>query len=184
MSISQHDASDALRLVDEVGSRSTMLRRYKLASPHLILWGIVYFGAYSYGNFRPEQSGWVWLVVVPLAILGDLLISRHDKAGALTGAEFGTFAGVFMTFFAFIGATAVIMQPHDPRQMAAFVPLLVSAVYIIMGLAQGRRLALAGVALGTLTLVGYFALPDNFMIWMAAVGGSALVGSGVWLRSV
>jgi hypothetical protein len=28
------------------------------------------------------------------------------------------------------------MQPHNPRQMAAFVPLVVATAYIVLGIAQ------------------------------------------------
>jgi hypothetical protein len=184
MPISQNDASAALRLVDEAHARSLTLRGYNLASPHLILWGVVYFAAYIYGYLQPAGAGLVWAVVVPAAVIGDLLIARRNKAGGLSGAQMGTFAGIFATFLAFITATAVIMRPQDPRQIAAFVPLVVAAAYILFGLGKGWRLSLTGVALGALTMIGYFALPGSFMLWMAVVGGGALLAGGLWLRQV
>jgi hypothetical protein len=33
-----------------------------------------------------------------------------------------------------------------------------------------------------LTIVGFFVLPAIFMLWMAVVGGGALVLGGLWLR--
>jgi hypothetical protein len=94
------------------------------------------------------------------------------------------FAGIVATFLAFITATALIMQPHDPRQMAAFVPLVIAACYIVLGVGKGRRLALTGMGLGLLTMIGYFVVPSSFMLWMAAVGGGALLIGGFWLRQV
>jgi hypothetical protein len=88
------------------------------------------------------------------------------------------------TFLVFIVATSAIMQPQDPRQMAAFVPLVVAVCYVVLGLGAGSRITLAGVALGALTLVGYFAFPSIFMLWMAVVAGGTLVLSGLWLRRV
>jgi hypothetical protein len=184
MPISQNGASEALRLVDEAQARSLTLRGYKLASPHLILWGIVYFAAYIYGYFHPTGAEPIWAVVVPIAAIGDFLIARRSKAGGLSVARMGTFAAIFATFLAFITATTLIMRPADPRQIAAFVPLVVGVVYILFGLGKGWRLSLTGVALGVLTMIGYFALPDSFMLWMAVVGGSALLAGGFWLRQV
>jgi hypothetical protein len=182
MSISQNDASEALRQVDEASVRSLTLRSYSLASPHLMLWGVAYFVAYAGSYLQPANAGLVWAVVVPAAVIGDLLIARHGTARGLSGAQMSTFAGALATFLAFVTATALIMQPHDPRQMAAFVPLVVAASYIVLGLNKGRRLLLTGVGLGALTMIGYFALPDSFMLWMAAVGGGALLAGGFWLR--
>jgi hypothetical protein len=76
------------------------------------------------------------------------------------------------------------MHPWDPRQVAAFVPLVVAAAYAVLGMSLGPRFVFIGLALGLLTLIGFFALSSIFMLWMAAVGGSALVLGGLWLRRV
>jgi hypothetical protein len=178
MSITQEDATEALRLVDEAGQRSAMLRGYQSAAPHLMLWGGVYAAAYTFGYFRPYQAGLAWAVLIPLATMGDVLIARRDH-GRINWAPF---IGLFATFLALIGATALIMRPHDPQQMAAFVPLVVAAAYVVLGIVAGRRLVFTGVSLGLLTLVGFFALPSIFMLWMAVVGGGALLLGGLWLR--
>jgi hypothetical protein len=182
MPLSQSDASEALRLVDEAHARSRTLRGYSLAAPHLILWGVVYFVAYISCYLRPMQSGLIWAVLVPAGVIGDVLITRHAKAGKLKFSVICTIAGIFVTAFAFFTATAAIMRPHDPRQIAAFVPLVVAAVYILWGFRKGTRLSLTGVALGLLTMIGYFALPDSFMLWMATAGGGAMLAGGFWLR--
>jgi hypothetical protein len=180
MSITQKDAAETLRLVDEAARRSTTLRGYQSAAPHLILWGGIYAAAYVVSYFRPDWAGLVWLAFVPVGAVGDVVISRHDRSSV----DWGRFAGLFVTIFAFIGATALIMHPYDPRQMAAFIPLLVAAAYVVLGMVVGRRLAFIGIALGGLTLVGFFALSSIFMLWMAAVGGGALVLGGLWLRRI
>jgi hypothetical protein len=91
---------------------------------------------------------------------------------------------LFLTFFGFIAASSAIMQPHDAKQIGAFVPLVVAVCYIVLGLGVGRRIALAGLALAVLTLTGYFAFPGIFELWMAVVGGGTMILSGFWLRRV
>jgi len=180
MSLAPQDAIDALRAVDETDATSRTLHGYSVAAPHMILWGCAYAAGYSYGYLRPENAGAVWLVLVPLAIIGDVMLSGSRESGA----KWQIFAGLMATFLAFIVATGAIMQPHDPRQMAAFVPILVGCCYIVLGIGAGRRLVLTGIALFALTLLGFFAFPSIFLLWMAVVGGGGLILGGLWLRQV
>jgi hypothetical protein len=119
------------------------------------------------------------VVLVPSGVIGDVLISWRDRP-----CNWALFAGIFLTFFAFVAATMSIMHPRDPRQVAAFVPLVVAAAYAVLGMSLGQRFIFIGLALGLLTLIGFFALSSFFMLWMAAVGGGALVLGGLWLRRV
>ena len=178
MSLSPQDAAQALGVVEDAARRSATLRGYTFAAPHLILWGGVYSVAYGFAAFRPELSWLAWAVLVPLAALADVAIARRAKRAA--GAR--RMAGLFATFLAFITATAVIMRPREANQMAAFVPLVVAVAYVVLGLMAGPRLVWTGIALGALTLLGFFAFPAAFMAWMAVVGGGALVLGGVWLN--
>ncbi len=180
MSLAPQDAIDALRVVDETDATSRTLHGYNIAAPHMILWGCAYAAGYFYGFLRPEHAGAAWLVLVPLATIGDVMIG----GGSNRGANWQVFAGLLATFLAFVMATATIMQPQDPRQMAAFVPLLVACCYIVLGIGAGRRLVFTGIALFVLTLLGFFAFPAIFLLWMAVVGGGGLILGGLWLRRV
>jgi len=180
MSVTQQDATEALRLVQEAGARSETLRGYQSASPHLILWGCVYAVAYSFSFARPDLAQWPWIVLVPIASIGDVVIGKRDRSGV----DWKIFPILFATFLAFIIATEAIMQPTSSTQMGAFVPLVIAACYIAVGAAAGARFIYTGVALGVLTLVGFFVFPSIFLLWMAVVGGGALVLGGVWLRQV
>jgi hypothetical protein len=76
------------------------------------------------------------------------------------------------------------MSPVNGRQIEAFIPLVVAASYAVMGCWVGLRLTVAGGALAALTLCGFFFVPAYFSLWMAVVGGGALVLGGLWLRRV
>ena len=132
MSLTRDAAAEALHLIDEAGQRSTMLRGYQSAAPHLILWGGVYAIAYTFGYFRPHHAGVAWAALIPIATIGDVLIAWRDR----TRVNWPVFLGLFATFLALIIATALVMQPHDPRQMAAFVPLVVAAAMSSWGSAS------------------------------------------------
>jgi hypothetical protein len=179
MSVTQEDAVASLRLADEAEKRSRVLRGYQSAAPHLIVWGCVYAATYMFSYFYPRQSGLAWLIVVPLALAGDMVIAWRDRAGR-TG--WTMVPVLIIAFVAFVIATGAIMRPRDPRQMGAFVPLAVAWAYIAMGTRLGHRIMWLGIALGALTLFGFFALQAWFLLWMAAVGGGTLVISGLWMR--
>jgi hypothetical protein len=180
MSITEADARAALRLVDEAGQRSATLRRYQSAAPHVILWGGVYAVAYTLSALRPDRSWLVWLILVPCALMVDALISRQCRGRFNWRLSLGLFALLFV----FVNATALIMHPSDARQMAAFLGLVAASAYVVLGIILGRRLVFTGIALGAVTLVGFFAVPAIFMPWMAAAGGGALVIGGLWLRRI
>jgi hypothetical protein len=185
MAFSSADAAEALRQAERAEQVSHTLRGYQSMAPHLILWGAIYFLAYSFSHFRPAQGGLAWLVLAPLGSVGSFALAWFDKSerGDSDG-HWAVVPALFATFLGFIAATALIMQPQDPRQMAAFVPLVVAVAYIVLGLGAGRRIVFAGIALAALTLFGFIALPGWFMLWMAVVGGGTLILSGLWLRRV
>jgi hypothetical protein len=184
MALTHQDAAEALRLAEAAEARSDMLRGYQSTASHLILWGAVYAVAYALSYFRPAQAGWGWVVLIALGSLGSTVIGARDRPDRQSGRAALIIPTLMATFFVFIVATSAIMQPQDPRQMGAFVPLVVAVCYVVLGLGAGSRITLAGVALGALTLVGYFAFPSIFMLWMAVVAGGTLVLSGLWLRRV
>jgi hypothetical protein len=178
MSLTRDDAAEALRLVDEAGARSTTLRRYENIAPHLIMWGGIYAVAYTTEFLLPQYGGLPWVVLGPAGGVGGYLIAQRygGKAGS------GFFPMAILAIVAFIVASVAVMAPQDPRQLAAFVPLVVALIYVLWGLAIGRRLMFTGIALGVLTVFGFFVLPGIFLLWMAAVAGGALVLGGIWLR--
>lgn len=183
MTITQADAAEALRLAGEAEARSHTLRGYQSSAPHLILWGGIYAAGYLVSQFAPERAGTAWLGLVIAGSAGSAGLAQFDKSKAQShGINWAILLGLFATFLALITATVLIMRPSDPRQMAAFIPIVVAAGYIVLGVGVGARLVVAGVALGALTLIGYFAFPAWFFLWMAVLGGCTLIGSGLWLR--
>ena len=122
MSISQMGAAEALAMAEQAEAKSALLRGYQSSGPHMILWGVIYACAYGAGYFAPSHAGQAWLVGVPLGIVGDMVIASRDRGDG----DWRVIAALAVTFFVLINATAVIMQPQDPRQMGAFIPMLVA----------------------------------------------------------
>ena len=54
--------------------------------------------------------------------------------------------------------------------------------YVVGGLWFGRFWVIVGLFVTSLILIGLYAMPQWFLIWMAFVGGGVLVFSGVMVK--
>jgi hypothetical protein len=178
MTITHQDAAEALQLIETAKRRSIELRGYQSASPHLVLWGVLWGLGYALSYFFPRSANWIWLAIVAGGWSVDFLISRNQHHQATDKR----FLGLLMTLFLFAVASIIVMAPDSPNQVAAFIPMIVATCYIALGLYGLPRLFVTGIAVFLLTLIGYFTLSAIFPLWMAAVGGGALVLGGLWLR--
>lgn len=179
MTITQAEAQQALADIASTEIRGRTERAYRASSDILFLWGLVWIVAYSAtGLLPPVQWGYVWVPADLIGIAGTIYLSR--RAGR---SERGSRAAIIaVAAFAFIGALFAIDPPHTQTQFEAVPPLMVAFLYILLGAIGLRRFIAIGAVLGVATVLGFFAAPQFFGFWMAAVGGGALLLSGVWLR--
>ena len=188
MSLSQDQAAQSLKEIDRTGRRSALAYSYASAGPHLILWGLIWMIGYGASDVAPKLTGHLWTVLLVIGIAGGMLIGRRQRLSGLS-QSMPSYPGLrfFVTFFAiglFIAATYAIFGHAGVRQQAAFVPLIVALIYSVMGIWKGPRFLVLGIVIAALTLGGFFFLKDHFLLWMAVVGGSALVLGGLWLRTI
>jgi hypothetical protein len=197
VSLSSDEAAAALSDIAKTEIRSSRAYRYRQASPNLIVWGALWAGGYGLTDVWPHRGAAIWIAIVPIGLAISFLIGMRSAArsdppgphpldpsrtGAAAGFRWG-FPATMLTAFIFIAATLAVMAPVSGRQVGAFIPLVVAASYALAGIWCGLRFIVAGAAIVGLTLAGFFLLPAHFNLWMAAVGGGALVLAGLWLRS-
>ncbi len=182
MTLSRNEAANTLRDISKTERRSSELFGYRFGSPHLFLWGAIWMVAYGAAYFRPHWT-LVWPVLAAAGTIGSFLIGWRMKAG--TANSFGwRYGGTFVSVILFISAIFAIMPPHTDAQVAAFFPILVALFYLLIGVwTEGTRMIVLGLAMGALTLFGFFNLAPYFSPWMAVVGGGGLILGGFWLRS-
>jgi hypothetical protein len=180
--ITAEQAADALKEASAAERRSARAYRYRRASPHLYLWGVVWVLGYGGSEVAPHLSGWIWTGLIVAAAGASVWIGQQAPLSARDARWRAPL--LFTAFAAFFAATYTVMAPVSHLQQAAFPPLVVAMVYVAMGMWLGLRFAIAGVALGVLTMAGFFYLPEHFMLWQGLVGGAALILAGVWFRQV
>jgi hypothetical protein len=183
MSLSPQDAAAALHDIQAAERRSATLHGYRQGAPHLILLGVLWALGYGQTDLRPAYAQTIWAVVTPIGIVAGFVILRAARSGEKR-IDAWRYGAVAATLCAFFFATFYVMAPVSGRQVGAFIPLFVATVYALASVWLGWRYAIAGIAVAILTLAGFALLRQHFPLWMAVVGGGALILAGLWLRRV
>jgi hypothetical protein len=147
------------------------------------VWGVVWAIGYGLTDLRPAYAQTICAIVTPIGIVGGFVILRAARTGE-DRIEFWRYGAVAAILRAFFFATFYVMAPVDGRQVGAFIPPFVAAVYAPASVWLGWRYAIAGIAIAILTLAGFALLGQHFPLWMAAVGSGALILAGLWLRRI
>ncbi len=179
MPLSPEQATHALRDIETAESRSRELRGYQEASPHFILWGVIWVIGYGATGLWPEAAKWLWPALTACGAVAGVIIGRRRGQNSVVGRRIGL---SILAAVIFMFATFAVLQPHGLNPSNAFPALLTALGYALAGIwARPRYLWLAaGVA--TATLFGFFYLAPWFSFWMAAVGGGGLILGGLWMR--
>ena len=183
MPLSPAEAQGALRDLSIAERASAKAYGYRHASPHLFLWGIIWIVGYGLSYARPQWAA-AWPSLALIGTIASFWIGWSSKPVGARGHDW-RHLGTALAVFAYVAALFVIMPPRDPMQIGAFFPILVALFYSLVGIwTRGLRMLVAGIVVAALTLGGYFLLPHYFLLWMAVVGGGAVVLGGFWLRSM
>lgn len=182
--LSPLQAADALKQADAAEKRSAQAYVYQRFAPYLFLWGVIWVIGYGATDLRPRLAGWIWIGLVLVALAISMAIGRSAVSSRQGVKSSWRYAVFFAAVWAFFAATYAVMAPVSGMQQGAFPPLVVALLYILLGLWSGPRLVIAGLAVGALTLGGYFYLPQHFLLWEGFVGGGALILAGAWFRRI
>ena len=189
MAISQADAASALRDIDETTARTIEMRAYRHASPHLVLWGLVWIVGYGLMALMPiEQWGLAWLPLDLVGVAGSAAIGWRGRRGPERGTRAGPnplpmIVSILFTALFVLSAYAVFAPAtHEPYLV--FPALVLGLVYVVVGAWKMRRLAWIGAAVFLLAMAGFVFLKPWLALWLAAVGGGGLVIGGLWLRKI
>jgi hypothetical protein len=153
------------------------------------MWGVIWMVGYIATDLYPHYAGALWTVLMITGFLGQLGIGRHGARIGQPHPALNRYAGLrllgcFIAIACFVTATYAVFGHVGWKQQASFVPLLAALFYVLIGLWAGTRYAITGIAVAALTLGGFFYLPAHFLLWMAAVGGGALVLAGLWMSKI
>lgn len=182
MALSKSEAAEALRDIAQTERRSVSAYGYKASAPHLILWGIVWFLGYGGTYLFPVHGNVVWPGLALAGSVISTLLGIYSKPRRTVKFSWR----IMFTWLAALGAIGsifAIFAPVNGMQVGSLFPLVIGWSYVVLGIWMGWRFSLAGAAIVALTLFGFFRLsPENFLLCMAFLGATILIGTGVWLR--
>ena len=181
MEVTRDEAQESLAAVQQVMAQT----RRAIAGGgafYMIIWGVVWFLGFLASQYiHTILLGWIWLALDTAGGFATWWIGRQMDRRVRT--PFGSRLGWF--WIALIGYTILwigIAWPLEPTRAALMVSTTAMFGYVVMGLWLGTA-AVAGVGLAVtaLALLGFFLLPTYFALWMAFLGGGALIGSGLYI---
>jgi hypothetical protein len=184
MNIDRSAAESALASIREAENQMNRALSASGGAYQMIIWGAVMMVGYTLNQFADRLPAALvagpWIV---MSTLGNILsvtvgVRRARKFHNPYGARLG-FLWVVFLLFGVVGAFFV--HPTDPREINLLAYMLSMLWMAAMGLWVDLRLLWVSLAFTALMLFGYLVLPDYFYLWLAIVGGGALIGSGLLL---
>lgn len=179
MNISRDDALAALDDVERAEARSLDARVYRTGGLQLIGWGVVWMIGYGLEGLRPQWAGVTWPVLVLAGVVFSFVVARlrRGKSRAVGWRWAVTALSVVLFFWG-----TYTLFPVVPRASAdAFPALVLAFAYAVAGGWRFTRFLWIAAALFVLTMAGVFYMRSVIDIWLAVVGGGALVLGGAWL---
>lgn len=177
MTAEHEEASAFLADIAVMERRTREFLTYSKVSQSFLLWGAIWFAGYTGQHFFRAESGVIWTVLNVSGIAVSIVLG-HRGAN-----RFQWRVPVTVLLFIGFGMLWLTLGHFGWREQAAFWPTLFSFALILFGMWVGRALIAAAVLLTLLTLTGYWLAGNFYDLWMAAIGGGALIGIGLWLRS-
>jgi hypothetical protein len=192
MVISSTEAAEALRDIAQTDRRTRVSGAYHVASPHLILWGLIWAAGYAASGFTPpEKWGLVWLPLILVGVVGAVALGM--RAGARSGAggssasgfSAGKSAMLAMAIGLFIGSVYFVFAPVSPLPYLVFPALITALIYVLLGTLLGLpRYVAIGAIMFLVTMLGFVFAKPFLPFWIAAAGGGGLILGGLWMRKV
>jgi len=191
MDVSDEEARKSLDLIQEAAQRARQWFAFAGGDIVFILWGVIWVLGYLSSHFLPRVTGWIWLVLVVGGVAASVLLMRRYAAVRSPGGwRISTFwfllylyvslwVWLVLPFLKVKGAEESAAFWRHYGAIAATVPMF---AYVVTGLWLENLLVWVGLGVTVLTVLGLIVLQSYFFLWMAATGGGALIGTGLFVR--
>jgi MFS family permease len=188
MNVSNEEAQASLAAIKNTMVRTRKAVAATYSSPLLILWGLLWAGAYSATHFYVEYASWIFGVMAGIGLVGSfpvwLQVKRRlpvrEPAEEKLNWRMG---GLWCLLFIYISVWLNLLHPVNGMQINAFIVTTVMFAYIVIGLwFAAYFMVWLGLTVTATTLVGFFILTPYYCLWMAVTAGGLLLGTGLYLR--
>lgn len=183
------DAAEAREALREIGSAQDRSRThffYQMESMPVMVWGGVWLVCNLVAYFRPELSNPVWMLGIAVGSIASMYtgwkFSRNRKPlPPSTGKVILSGIALAVVIIVGISALGIVGGFSGPNQVNALISVLIGISFAALGLHQGLRMTITGVAVIAAVLTGWLFLGDRYELWMGIVGGGTLIAGGYWM---
>jgi CHASE2 domain-containing sensor protein len=186
MNISPSEAQETLASIRETEDQMRKALNASGGGYQMLIWGAIMLIGYTLNQFADRipvaAIAGTWIVLSTLGNIVSVVMSIRmaRKFHSPYGARIGAMLPIFI-LFGIMGAFFV--HPAGPREINLLIYLLVMLWLAMMGLWVKLSMLWISLVFSGLMLFGYLVLPDYFFLWLAIVGGGAMIGSGLFLLS-
>jgi hypothetical protein len=188
MNISSDSARESLGIIEDTTAHTRKAMASSHASGLLILWGAIWVLAFTSVHFYPQWTACIFSAFNAVGLVGTFLICRKWPTKPTANVPISERMGlrVFLLWL-LVGVYASVwlslLSPWKSIQLCAFLCTLAMFGYVVIGLWFASYFMLwLGLAVTAGTLVGFYFFTDYFYLWMAPMGGGALLGTGLYIR--
>lgn len=195
MDVKKEDAKAALDEINDLVRSTKQRLAHGPAGLLLVIWGLIWFVSFLGGHLQPRSVNWLPILGCAIGMASLWIVRRRSvqtRGSTRSDDPRIRFAWLILTAYAILWMFIL----HPQRQPNAEVGELIDAInhvfaffatvgmfgYVVAGLWFGRFLVILGLVVTSLILIGLYAIPQWFLIWMAFVGGGALVFSGLMVK--
>jgi len=155
----------------------------------MVLWGVIWFlgftGTHALVRLqRDEAIIWLWAPLNTLGILGSIYLGIRMAGRARTKSS-SLWTSILFWWLALAAFDGVLIWQFrlytNGLHMALLIVLTIALGYIQFGLFTHWSISVIGLFLGLLAVVLVTWMPAYFNLGFAVLGGSALIGGGLWV---
>ena len=188
MNVSPEEARTSLSTIQDVSVQTRKAVASAYANPLLILWGALWIVAFTAAHFYAGYEFHIFIAMGVIGGVGTAIVCRlfHSRAPVREdpSERIGwRIAAFWILLYIYVVIWLFLLAPFDGMQCNAFISTAAMFAYVVMGLwFNSRFMVVLGIAVTGATLVGFYFLSSYYCLWMAMMGGGALLGTGLYIR--
>ncbi|MDQ0177140.1 hypothetical protein [Bacillus chungangensis] len=190
MSEQKYTRSEILENLSHIKTLTNYKTEYcKQSSVYFIVWGIISMIAYPMSSFSLSSFtigvSWFTLGMIGWAITLTIYF-KQDKTDPLplflrTQLRYTSIA-LFVILAVFLFLIYSGLLPYTFENILFYIVLLVSIMYLLLGIVLTKEIFFMGVWLSILGMITFFFFPNVMNIIFAVIGGGSLVLTGLILK--
>ena len=190
MDISEKEAHDSLEQIQTVVNHTRRTIAASYDSGVLIMWGLIWIAAFLGTHFFGHWAGYIWMILCGIGAVATFYVCwRQFRSGnpvKFPAAEkIGWRIFLFWSLlFVYMFIWLSILKPRGGIQLNAFILTTIMFAYVVIGLwFKCYYMFWLGIGVTCTTLVGFYLIPPSYYcLWMAPMGGGAILGTGLYIR--